>query len=76
MGAVAAHGNAGLCPIAYTYTDFLQFVGPVQTGLRETFGWQKDDYWFPEVRSLGGAIVLFSCVLYPLCLSVGPNRLS
>ena len=51
--------------LAYTYTDFLQFVGPVQTGLRESFGWQKDDYWFPEVRSLGGAIVLFSCVLYP-----------
>jgi len=51
--------------LAYTYTDFLQFVGPVQTGLRESFGWQKGDYWFPEVRSLGGAIVLFSCVLYP-----------
>lgn len=51
--------------LAYTYTDFLQFVGPVQAGLRESFGWQKGDYWFPEVRSLGGAIVLFSCVLYP-----------
>jgi iron(III) transport system permease protein len=51
--------------LAYTYTDFLQFVGPLQTGLREAFGWQKGDYWFPEVRSLGGAIVLFSCVLYP-----------
>jgi iron(III) transport system permease protein len=51
--------------LAYTYTDFLQFVGPLQTGLRESFGWRKDDYWFPEVRSLGGAIVLFSCVLYP-----------
>ncbi len=51
--------------LAYTYTDFLQFVGPVQTGLRETFGWHKGDYWFPDVRSLGGAIVLFSCVLYP-----------
>ena len=51
--------------LAYTYTDFLQFVGPLQTGLRESFGWQKGDYWFPEVRSLGGAIVLFSCVLYP-----------
>jgi iron(III) transport system permease protein len=51
--------------LAYTYTDFLQFVGPVQTGLRESFGWQKGDYWFPEVRSLGGAVVLFSCVLYP-----------
>lgn len=51
--------------LAYTYTDFLQFVGPVQTSLREYFGWKMGDYWFPEVRSLGGAIVLFSCVLYP-----------
>lgn len=51
--------------LAYTYTDFLQFVGPVQTGLRESFGWNKGDYWFPDVRSLTGAIVLFSCVLYP-----------
>ncbi|MBK7767387.1 MAG: iron ABC transporter permease [Sulfuritalea sp.] len=51
--------------LAYTYTDFLQFVGPVQSSLRETFGWHKGDYWFPDVRSLAGAIVLFSCVLYP-----------
>ncbi len=51
--------------LAYTYTDFLQFVGPVQSSLRESFGWNKGDYWFPDVRSLGGAIVLFSCVLYP-----------
>ncbi len=51
--------------LAYTYTDFLQFVGPVQSFLRESFGWRKDDYWFPDVRSLSGAIVLFSCVLYP-----------
>ncbi|QDX82828.1 iron ABC transporter permease [Denitratisoma sp. DHT3] len=51
--------------LAYAYTDFLQFVGPVQTWLREAFGWRRGDYWFPDVRSLGGAIVLFSCVLYP-----------
>ena len=51
--------------LAYTYTDFLQFVGPVQTGLRETFGWRKSDYWFPDVRSLGGAIAMFGFVLYP-----------
>jgi iron(III) transport system permease protein len=51
--------------LAYTYTDFLQFVGPLQTGLRDSFGWKKGDYWFPEVRSLEGAIVLFACVLYP-----------
>ena len=51
--------------LAYTYTDFLQFVGPVQSSLRENFGWSRGGYWFPDVRSLGGAIVLFSCVLYP-----------
>ena len=51
--------------MAYTYTDLLQFVGPVQTGLRETFGWQKGDYWFPDVRTLGGAIAMFIFVLYP-----------
>ncbi|AWI52496.1 iron ABC transporter permease [Aquabacterium olei] len=51
--------------MAYTYTDLLQFVGPVQTALREAFGWTRADYWFPDVRSLGGAVVLFSLVLYP-----------
>lgn len=51
--------------MAYTYTDLLQFVGPVQGWLREVFCWQYGDYWFPDVRSLGGAIVLFVCVLYP-----------
>jgi len=51
--------------MAYTYTDLLQFVGPVQTALREAFGWSRADYWFPDVRSLGGAVVLFSLVLYP-----------
>ncbi|MCF8150969.1 MAG: iron ABC transporter permease [Burkholderiaceae bacterium] len=51
--------------LAYTYTDFLQFVGPVQSGLRQAFGWKHGEYWFPDVRSLSGAVVLFSCVLYP-----------
>ena len=51
--------------MAYVYTDFLQFVGPLQSLLRESFGWSKADYWFPEVRSLGGAIVMFIFVLYP-----------
>jgi iron(III) transport system permease protein len=51
--------------LAYVYTDFLQFVGPVQTFLRETFGWGRDDYWFPDVRSLGGAVLMFVFVLYP-----------
>ncbi len=51
--------------IAYAYTDYLQFAGPVQTFLRETFGWGADDYFFPEIRSLGGAITLITLVLYP-----------
>ncbi|MFC5302834.1 ABC transporter permease [Azospira restricta] len=51
--------------LAYVYTDFLQFVGPLQTFLRETFGWHKGDYWFPDVRSLGGAVAMFVFVLYP-----------
>ena len=51
--------------LAYVYTDFLQFVGPVQTFLRETFGWNYGDYWFPDVRTLPGAMLMFVCVLYP-----------
>lgn len=51
--------------MAYVYTDFLQFVGPLQTALRETFGWEHGDYWFPDIRSLPGAIMMFVCVLYP-----------
>ncbi|MCO4860525.1 iron ABC transporter permease [Cupriavidus sp. WGlv3] len=51
--------------IAYAYTDALQFAGPVQGWLRELTGWRAREYWFPEIRSLGGAIALFSLVLYP-----------
>ncbi len=51
--------------IAYVYTDLLQFPGPVQSWLRATFEWQRGDYWFPDVRSLPGAILVFSLVFYP-----------
>ena len=51
--------------MAYTYTDLLQYVGPVQTALREAMGWRRADYWFPDVRSTGGAVLMFSLVLYP-----------
>ena len=51
--------------MAYAYTDFFQFAGPVQTGLRAAFGWGPRAYWFPEVRSIGGAAVIFSFVFYP-----------
>ena len=51
--------------IAYTYNGMFEFAGPVQTALRDFFGWSRDDYWFPEVRSIGGAISMMSLVLYP-----------
>ena len=51
--------------IAYTYTGMLDFAGPVQSWLREAFGWRYGDYWFPEIRSLGGAALMLSLVLYP-----------
>ena len=51
--------------IAYTYTDLLQVSGPVQTFLRDVTGWSARDYWFPPIRSLGGAIAMLSLVLYP-----------
>lgn len=52
--------------IAYTYTDFLEYAGPVQSALRGLFGWESArDYWFPEIRSMGGAMLVMGAVLYP-----------
>lgn len=51
--------------IAYTYTGMLDFSGPLQTILRDTFNWGARDYWFPEIRSIGGAMMMLSLVLYP-----------
>lgn len=52
--------------LGYVYTELLEFYGPVQSGLRAMFGWTEvGDYWFPPIRSLGGAIAMLSLVLYP-----------
>ncbi|RJG38289.1 ABC transporter permease [Motilimonas pumila] len=52
--------------VAYIYTDLLEYAGPLQGALRDVFGWQNSqDYWFPEIRSLGGAIFVITSVLYP-----------
>lgn len=52
--------------LAYVYTELLEFYGPVQTGLRSLFGWTSvNDYWFPAIRSLPGAVAMLSLVLYP-----------
>lgn len=52
--------------IAYIYTDLLEFAGPVQSSIRSLFGWElANDYWFPNIRSLPGAICMMTLVLYP-----------
>ncbi|MGP9802093.1 ABC transporter permease [Rheinheimera sp. NSM] len=51
--------------IAYTYTGMLDFAGPVQSALRAQFDWRYGDYWFPQIRSLTGAIIMLALVLYP-----------
>lgn len=51
--------------IAYVYYDRLSSWGPIQSTLRDWFGWQIGDYWFPQIASVPGAIVLLSLVLYP-----------
>lgn len=51
--------------LAYAYTDFLQFAGPLQTALREVTGWTARDYSFPDVRSLGGVVLMLTLALYP-----------
>ena len=50
---------------AYAMADLLQFSGPVQGWLRASFGLQAGDYWFPPIRSLGGAVYVLSFALYP-----------
>jgi len=51
--------------LAYLYADLLQFTGPVQSALRAWFGWERGDYWFPEIRSLAGAIGVMTFAFYP-----------
>ena len=51
--------------IAYTYTGMLDVAGPLQSWLRAAFAWQYGDYWFPDIRSLPGAALMLSLVLYP-----------
>ena len=52
--------------IAFCYLEVFDYAGTVQTGLRGLFGWQSAaDYWFPDIRSLWGAITIMALVLYP-----------
>ena len=57
------------CPayiIAYVYTDFLEYAGPVQGLIRNIFDFSSaSEYYFPEIRSIAGAIFVMGFVLYP-----------
>ena len=51
--------------LAYAYTSLLDHPGIVQATLRDMTGWGPRDYWFPDIRSLGGAALMLTLVLYP-----------
>lgn len=51
--------------VAYAYIGMLDYTGPVQSFIRDLTGWQFGDYWFPQIRSIGGAILMLSLVFYP-----------
>ncbi|MEZ9897316.1 ABC transporter permease [Vibrio breoganii] len=51
--------------VGYVFTDWFDFAGPLQVFLRDITGWGPGDYWFPDMRTLGGAIWVLSLVLYP-----------
>ncbi len=60
--------------VAYAYTDFLQFGGPLQNSLRNLTGLQGR--MLPEVRSLGGAAWVFTFALYPYVYLLARSALS
>ena len=60
--------------VAYAYTDFFQFSGPLQNFIRST--WSLEGRVFPEIRSLGGAIFVFSLTLYPYVYLLARTALS
>lgn len=51
---------------AYAAVDLADYTGPLQTAIRVFGGYTlRREYWFPEIRSLGGAILVMGLVLYP-----------
>jgi iron(III) transport system permease protein len=60
--------------VAYAYTDFLQYAGPLQSWMRGSFGLQGR--LLPEIRSLGGAVLVFTVSLYPYVYLLARTALS
>lgn len=51
--------------VGYIFTDWFDFAGPIQLLLRDLTGWGPGEYWFPDIRTLTGAMFVLSLVLYP-----------
>jgi len=52
--------------IAFCYMELLDYSGTMQSALRSAFGWENaTQYWFPDIRTVGGGILVMSFVLYP-----------
>lgn len=60
--------------VAYAYTDYLQFSGPLQTSIRAVFG--LEGRVFPEVRNVWGAACVFTLALYPYVYLLARTALS
>lgn len=60
--------------VAYAYTDYLQFSGPLQTAIRSAFG--LEGRVFPEVRNVWGAACVFTLALYPYVYLLARTALS
>lgn len=60
--------------VAYAYTDFLQFSGPLQSWVRDLSGLQGRV--FPEVRNVAGAAWVFVFSLYPYVYLLARTALS
>jgi iron(III) transport system permease protein len=58
--------------ISFVSVEAFTYAGPVQQALRDTFGWTRPaDYLFPDIRSVGGAILVMSLALYPYVYLAG-----
>ncbi|HHO69910.1 MAG TPA: iron ABC transporter permease [Halothiobacillus sp.] len=51
--------------VAYAYIGVMDFSGPLQSLIRDLTGWGFGDYWFPQIKSLTGAVFILSMVFYP-----------
>jgi iron(III) transport system permease protein len=59
--------------VAYVYTDLLEVSGPIQTTIRLWLSLQIDELQLPSIRSMPGAALLLSLVLYPYIYLLSRN---